>query len=83
MPMLWDELPGARLSHLMHDEILLEVPEDLADQAAALLLEVMQQDPGLEASYLKGVLLLHGLGAIRCRDDSGAHTALAPLPVNL
>jgi DNA polymerase I-like protein with 3'-5' exonuclease and polymerase domains len=57
MPRLWDELPGARLAHLVHDEILLEVPEDLADQAAALLLEVMQ-DPGLEARYLKGVLPL-------------------------
>ena len=57
MPRLWDELPGARLAHLVHDEILLEVPEDLADQAAALLLEVMQ-DPGLEARYLRGVLPL-------------------------
>lgn len=57
MPRLWDELPGARLAHLVHDEILLEVPEDLADQAAALLLEVMQ-DPGLEARYLQGVLPL-------------------------
>ena len=36
---------------------LVEVPEDLADQAAALLLEVMQ-DPGLEARYLRGVLPL-------------------------
>ena len=41
----------------MHDEILLEVPEDLAVRAAALLLEVMQ-DPGLEARYLQGVLPL-------------------------
>lgn len=57
MPRLWDELPGARLAHLVHDEILLEVPEELADQAAALLLKVMQ-DPDLEARYLKGVLPL-------------------------
>jgi DNA polymerase I-like protein with 3'-5' exonuclease and polymerase domains len=57
MPRLWDELPGARLAHLVHDEILLEVPEHLAEQAAAVLLEVMQ-DPGLEARYLKGVLPL-------------------------
>jgi DNA polymerase-1 len=57
MPRLWDELPGARLAHLVHDEILLEVPEALAEQAAALLLEVMQ-DPGLEQRYLKGVLPL-------------------------
>jgi DNA polymerase I-like protein with 3'-5' exonuclease and polymerase domains len=57
MPRLWDELPGARLAHLVHDEILLEVPEDLAEQAAAVLLEVMQ-DPLLEARYLQGVLPL-------------------------
>jgi DNA polymerase-1 len=57
MPRLWDELPGARLAHLVHDEILLEVPEHLAEQAAAVLLEVMQ-DPGLESRYLKGVLPL-------------------------
>ncbi len=57
MPRLWDELPGARLAHLVHDEILLEVPEEMADRAAALLLEVMQ-DPDLEARYLKGVLPL-------------------------
>ena len=57
MPRLWDEIPGGRLAHLVHDEILLEVPEDLADQAAALLLEVMQ-DPDLEARYLQGVLPL-------------------------
>ena len=35
-----------------------ELPEDLADQAAALLLGVVMQDPGLEARYLKGVLSL-------------------------
>jgi DNA polymerase I-like protein with 3'-5' exonuclease and polymerase domains len=57
MPRLWEELPGARLSHLVHDEILLEVPQELAEQAAAVLLEVMQ-DPELEAKYLKGVLPL-------------------------
>lgn len=57
MPRLWDELPGARLCHLVHDEILLEVPEALADQAAAVLLQVMQ-DPDLEARYLQGVLPL-------------------------
>ena len=43
MPCLWDELPGARFAHLVHDEILLEVPEDPAvQQTAALLLEVMK-----------------------------------------
>ncbi len=31
MPRLWDELPGARLAHLVHDEILLEMPEHLAE----------------------------------------------------
>jgi DNA polymerase I-like protein with 3'-5' exonuclease and polymerase domains len=50
MPRLWSEL------HVVHDEILLEAPEAMA-QAAAVLLEVMQ-DPGLEARYLKGVLPL-------------------------
>ena len=57
MPRLWDELPGARLAHLVHDEIICEVPTAMADQAAQLLREVMQ-DPDLEARYLKGVLPL-------------------------
>jgi hypothetical protein len=57
MPRLWEELPGVRLCHVIHDEIVLEAPEDLAPAAADLLLEVMQ-DPGLQARYLKNVLPL-------------------------
>lgn len=57
MPRLWDLIPGGRLCHLCHDEILLEVPTAMADQAAQLLREVMQ-DPDLEARYLRGVLPL-------------------------
>jgi DNA polymerase I-like protein with 3'-5' exonuclease and polymerase domains len=57
MPRLWTELPGVRLCHVVHDEILLEAPEALAPAAADLLLEVMQ-DPGLQVRYLKNVLPL-------------------------
>lgn len=57
MPRLWEELPGVRLCHVIHDEIVLEAPEDLAPAAADLLLKVMQ-DPGLQARYLKNVLPL-------------------------
>lgn len=57
MPRLWDELPGARVAHLIHDEIILEVPEADAERGRQLLLDVMQ-DPGLEARYLKGVVPL-------------------------
>jgi DNA polymerase I-like protein with 3'-5' exonuclease and polymerase domains len=57
MPRLWEELPGVRLCHVIHDEIVLEAPEDLAPAARDLLLEVMQ-DPGLQARYLKNVLPL-------------------------
>jgi DNA polymerase I-like protein with 3'-5' exonuclease and polymerase domains len=57
MPRLWSELPGARLCHVIHDEILLEAPEHLALAAADLLLEVMQ-DPGLQTRYLRDVLPL-------------------------
>jgi DNA polymerase-1 len=57
MPRLWAELPGVRLCHVVHDEILLEAPEALAPAAAALLLEVMQ-DPGLQTRYLRDVLPL-------------------------
>jgi DNA polymerase I-like protein with 3'-5' exonuclease and polymerase domains len=57
MPRLWSELPGVRLCHVIHDEILLEAPEALASAAADLLLEVMQ-DPGLQARYLRDVLPL-------------------------
>jgi DNA polymerase-1 len=57
MPRLWDEVPGGRLAHLVHDEILLEVPTDQADKAAALLKEVME-DRDLEQRYLRGVLPL-------------------------
>ena len=46
-----------RLCHVIHDEIVLEAPEDLAPAAADLLLDVMQ-DPGLKARYLKNVLRL-------------------------
>jgi DNA polymerase-1 len=57
MPRLWSELPGVRLCHVVHDEILLEAPEALAPAAAALLLAVMQ-DPGLQTRYLRDVLSL-------------------------
>lgn len=57
MPRLWSELPGVRLCHVVHDEILLEAPEAMAQAAADLLLEVMQ-DPGLQARYLRDVLPL-------------------------
>lgn len=76
MARLWDELPGARLAHLVHDEILLEVPEELADQAAALLLEVME-DPGLEAPYLRGVLPLVADARV-ARTWKGCHQFTGP-----
>jgi len=57
MPRLWSELPGVKLCHLIHDEILLEAPEHLAQSAADLLLEVMQ-DSRLQRFYLKDVLPL-------------------------
>lgn len=57
MPRLWRDLPGVRLCHLVHDEIVLEAPEQLAPAAADLLLEVMQ-DPGLQTRYLRDVLPL-------------------------
>jgi DNA polymerase I-like protein with 3'-5' exonuclease and polymerase domains len=34
MPSLWSELPGVRLCHVIHAEILLEAPEALAQAAA-------------------------------------------------
>lgn len=57
MPRLWSELPGVRLCHVIHDEILLEAPEAMAKAAADLLLEVMQ-DSGLQTRYLRDVLPL-------------------------
>lgn len=57
MPRLWSELPGVRLCHVIHDEILLEASEAMAQAAADLLLEVMQ-DPGLQTRYLRDVLPL-------------------------
>lgn len=51
------KLPGVRLCHVIHDEILLEAPEALAQAAADLLLEVMK-DPGSQACYLRDVLPL-------------------------
>jgi DNA polymerase I-like protein with 3'-5' exonuclease and polymerase domains len=57
MPRLWKDLPGVRLCHLVHDEIVLEAPEELAPAAADLLLEVMQ-DPDLQTRYLRDVLPL-------------------------
>jgi DNA polymerase-1 len=57
MPRLWRDLPGVRLCHLVHDEIVLEAPEELAPAAADLLLEVMQ-DPDLQTRYLRDVLPL-------------------------
>lgn len=57
MPLLSSELPGVRLCHVIHDEILLEAPEALAQAAEDLLLEVMQ-DPGLQRRYLRDVLPL-------------------------
>ncbi len=57
MPRLWSKLPGVPLCHVIHDEILLEAPEALAQAAADLLLEVMQH-PGLQTRYLRDVLPL-------------------------
>ena len=57
MPRLWSELPGVRLCHVVHDEIFLEAPGALAQAAADLLLEVMQ-DPVLQTRYLQDVLPL-------------------------
>jgi len=57
MPRLCSELPGVRLCHVVHDEIVLEAPEDLAQAAADLLLEVME-DPGLQSRCLRDVLPL-------------------------
>lgn len=57
MPRLWSELPGVRLCHVIHDEIFIEAPEAMAQAAADLLLEVMQ-DPGLQTRYLRDVLPL-------------------------
>lgn len=48
----WSELPSVRLWHMVHDEILLEAPEALAQAAANLLLEVMQ-DPVLQTRFLR------------------------------
>jgi len=42
---------------VVHDELLLEAPEALAQVAADLLLEVMQ-DPRLQTRYLRDVLPL-------------------------
>jgi len=42
---------------VVHDEILLDAPEAMAQAAAGLLLEVMQ-DPGLQTRYLRDVLPL-------------------------
>ena len=42
---------------MIHDEILLEAPEALAQATAHLLLEVMQ-DPGLQTRYIRDVLSL-------------------------
>ena len=50
-------LLDARLCHVIHDEILLEAPEAIAQAAADLLLDVMQ-DPGLQTRYLRDVLPL-------------------------
>jgi hypothetical protein len=57
MSRLLSELHGVRLCHVIHDEILLDAPEVLAQTAADLLLEVMQ-GPGLQARYLRDVLPL-------------------------
>jgi len=40
---------------VIHDEILLEAPESMAQAAAGLLLEVIQ-DPGLQTRYIRDVL---------------------------
>lgn len=57
MPRLWSELPGVRLCHVVHDEILLEAPEALAQAAADLLLELMQ-DSGFQTRCLRDALPL-------------------------
>ncbi len=80
MPRLWSELPGVRLCHVIHDEILLEAPEALAQAAAELLLEVMQ-DPGCQDTYLRGVLPLVAevsVGRTRGRDPLTLEFASLP-----
>ena len=48
---------GVSLCHVVHDEILLDAAEALAQGAADLLLEIMQ-DPGLPIRYRRDVLPL-------------------------
>jgi DNA polymerase-1 len=57
MPRIWSELHGVRLCHVVHDEIILEAPEALA-QAATDLLVVVMQDPYIQTRYLRDVLPL-------------------------
>lgn len=56
LPRLW-EIPGARLLHLVHDEIVIESPADRAQEAAEAL-RVAMEDPGLAEKYLRGVVPL-------------------------
>lgn len=73
MPRLWSELPGVRFCHVVHDEILLEAPEALAQAAADLLLQVMQ-DPGLQTHHLRHVLpLVTVVAALLTASISGHH----------
>ncbi len=58
MPRLLEELPGVRLCLVIHDAIVLEAPEALAQATADLRLEVMHAGPGLQARYLKNILPL-------------------------
>jgi len=54
MPRLWDAFGGrVRVAHLVHDEILLTAPVELAQQAAQLLKATME-DPVLATTYLGG-----------------------------
>jgi DNA polymerase I-like protein with 3'-5' exonuclease and polymerase domains len=57
MPGIWSELSRIHLCHVAHDEFLQESPKPMAQAAADMLLEVMQ-DPGLQTRYLRDVLPL-------------------------
>jgi len=56
LPRIW-EIPGVRLLHLVHDEIVVEAPAERAAEAAEVLRGVME-DPGLAEKYLRGVVPL-------------------------
>jgi DNA polymerase I-like protein with 3'-5' exonuclease and polymerase domains len=57
------ELPEVQICHICHDEIICEAPEHLAQQAAAILQEVMGS-AALEAKYLQGTCRLEAEAVI-------------------